>query len=226
MTAMTPRIISNPQEVIYPTGDGTPVAETYDHMYALFLTLEVLRQYLIGQQATVLGNQFMYYAQNYPRLRVAPDVMVIFGVEPGGRDSFKTWEEGATPAVIFEMTSAGTRKKDEADKYELYENLGVIEYWQFDPRNEWIEGQLRGYQLVDGAYRPIEDSISQVLQLKLRVEDTLIEFYKLDTGEKLLVPDELRGRWLEAKQEATQAKQEIEKLKQKLRDLGIDPDQT
>ena len=53
---------SSPQntQIIYPSGDGQPVAETFDHLYALLITLEVLKQYLAGQQATVLGNQFLY----------------------------------------------------------------------------------------------------------------------------------------------------------------------
>jgi hypothetical protein len=42
---------------------------------------------LEGQQVTVLANQFLYYAQGFPKLRVAPDVMVIYGVVPGGRDN-------------------------------------------------------------------------------------------------------------------------------------------
>ncbi|MBD2582757.1 Uma2 family endonuclease, partial [Planktothricoides sp. FACHB-1261] len=33
-------------EIIYPSSDGKPVAETYDHLYAILITLEVLRQYL------------------------------------------------------------------------------------------------------------------------------------------------------------------------------------
>ena len=230
MTALIPQLKAQPRkEVVYPSGDGTPVAETFDHLYALFVTLEVLRQYLKGQQATVLGNQFLYYAENYPRLRVAPDVMVIFGVEPGGRDRFKTWEEGASPAVVFEMTSAGTRTKDEAEKYELYEKLGVLEYWQFDPKGEWISDYLRGYRLIDGRYQPITDSISQVLQLTLAVEDKLIAFYVQSTGEKLLIPDEMSARLARAEQEAEQAQKKSEKaqqenavLKQRLRDLGIE----
>lgn len=237
MTALIPQLKTQPRkEVVYPSGDGTPVAETFDHLYALFVTLEVLRQYLKGQQATVLGNQFLYYAENYPRLRVAPDVMVIFGVEPGGRDRFKTWEEGASPAVVFEMTSAGTRTKDEAEKYELYEKLGVLEYWQFDPKGEWISDYLRGYRLIDGCYQPITDSISQVLQLTLAVEDKLIAFYVQSTGEKLLIPDEMSARLARAEQEAEQAQKKTEKaqqeaerikkenadLKQRLRDLGIE----
>jgi hypothetical protein len=76
------------QTIDYPSGDGTPLAETFAHVYAILMTLEVLRQYLEGQQATVLANQFMYYLQDGAKLRVAPDVMAIFGVQPGGRDSY------------------------------------------------------------------------------------------------------------------------------------------
>ncbi|WP_307730444.1 hypothetical protein [Chroococcus sp. FPU101] len=45
-------------------------------------------------------------------MRVAPDVMVIFDVPPGGRDNYKIWEEGQVPKVIFEMTSQGTKNQD------------------------------------------------------------------------------------------------------------------
>lgn len=107
MTATLP--VSVESEIFYPSADGQPVAETYDHLYALLTTLEVLKQYLTNRQATVLGNQFLYYAQGFPKLRVAPDVMVIFDVAPGGRDNYKTWEEGQVPTVIFEMTSFGTK---------------------------------------------------------------------------------------------------------------------
>jgi hypothetical protein len=83
------------------------VAETYLHFYALLVTLEVLRQYLRGRRATVLGNQFLYYAEGFPRLRVAPDVMVIFEVEPGGRDNYKIWEEKQDLARCSNCISLG-----------------------------------------------------------------------------------------------------------------------
>ncbi len=222
MTATLPK--SKTSQIIYPTGDGAPVAETFDHLYALLITLEVLRQYLAGQQATVLGNQFLYYAQGLPKMRVAPDVMVIFDVEPGGRDSYKIWEEGSVPAVIFEMTSKGTRQKDEISKYDLYEAMGVLEYWQFDPKGEWISDRLRGYHLEDDTYRPITDSVSQVLGLKLVVADTLIEFYELETEHKLLIPDELKARADQEAQRADQAEAELQALKAKLKAKGIELD--
>jgi Uma2 family endonuclease len=186
MTALWPQATQT-----YPSSDGEPVAETYAHLYALLITLEVLRQYVAGRQATVLGNQFMYYAQGFPKLRVAPDVMVIFEVEPGGRDNYKIWEEGQVPAVVFEMTSASTRQQDEVEKKTLYEGLGVQEYWLFDPKGEWIAEQLKGYRLRNEVYEPILDSASEPLGLRLEIDGGLIAFYRQDTGDKLLIPDEL-----------------------------------
>jgi Uma2 family endonuclease len=181
-------------EIFYPSSDGEPLAESYDHLYVIMTTLAMLLAHFKGQQATVLADQFLYYAQGFPRLRVAPDVMVIFGVEPGGRDNYKIWEEGRVPSTIFEMTSPGTRNRDDVEKKHLYESLGVTEYWQFDPRGEWIPEKLRGYRLQgdeEPVYVPITDNLSQVLQLRLVVEDKIIAFYRLDNGVKLLPLEEL-----------------------------------
>jgi Uma2 family endonuclease len=181
-------------EIFYPSSDGKPLAESYDHLYVIMTTLAMLLAHLKGQQATVLADQFLYYVQGFPRLRVAPDVMVIFDVEPGGRDNYKIWEEGQVPSVIFEMTSPGTRSKDDIEKKDLYQGLGVTEYWQFDPRGEWIPEQLKGFRLTgdeEPAYVPIANNQSEVLQLQLVVEGKIIGFYRLDNGEKLLPLAEL-----------------------------------
>ncbi|MEM8603275.1 MAG: Uma2 family endonuclease [Cyanobacteria bacterium P01_H01_bin.121] len=207
----------------YVTGDGTPVAETFDHLYVLLVTLEILKQYLQGQQATVLGNQFLYYAQGFPRLRVAPDVMVIFNVEPGGRDNYKIWEEGQVPMVIFEMTSQGTQTQDEIHKKTLYEQMGVAEYWQFDPKGEWLAAKLQGYRLDNDRYQPIADNQSQVLQLQLVVEDKLIGFYRLDTGEKLLAPQELASSLQSERQRTATLEAELDRYRQQFGELP-DPD--
>lgn len=213
-------------EIFYPSSDGEPLAESYLHLYAILVTLEVLTQYLAGQQATVLSNQFLYYSQGYPRLRVAPDVMVIFNVAPGGRDNYKIWEEGQVPSVIFEMTSAGTKNQDQEFKRTLYEQLGVTEYWLFDPKGEWIEEKLRGYRLHRDEYEPITDGRSQPLKLRLEIDGHFIAFYREDTGEKLLIPSEL-AQALRAETQARQAAEEqVEQLKERLRSLGINPDET
>jgi Uma2 family endonuclease len=236
------------QEIIYPSSDGEPLAETYDHLIAITTTLLILLKHLEGQQATVLADQFLYYAQGFPRLRVAPDVMVILGVAPGGRDNYKTWVEGQVPAVIFEMTSPGTRSQDEVEKKKLYESIGVAEYWQFDPRGEWIVEKLRGYRLVgdlERVYMPIVDNRSNVLQLQLSVDQKIIAFHRLDNGVKLLTNDELNialeqteqrfETEMVARQQAEQraeaesqradlAAQRAEILADRLRQLGLDPE--
>jgi Uma2 family endonuclease len=209
MTAISP----NPEkpEVYYPSSDGKPLAETYDHLYAILTTLEVLKQHLSGCRVTVLADQFLYYNEGFPRMRVAPDVMVIFDVEPGGRDNYKIWEEGQVPKVIFEMTSKSTQGEDLAFKKTLYEQLEVQEYWLFDPKGEWISEQLRGYQLLEGRYFPIFDSRSNVLQLRLAIEGKLIGFYREDTGEKLLIPDELASAVRQKTQEVLEAQELAER---------------
>jgi Uma2 family endonuclease len=233
---MTTTINLSDITIEYPSADGEPVAETYIHLYAILTTLEVLQQYLAGRQATVLANQFLYYAQGFPRLRVAPDVMVIFDVPPGGRDNYKVWEEGQVPQVVLEMTSAGTQKQDQEQKKLLYEQLGIVEYWLFDPKGEWINKKLQGYRLHDEIYQPITDSLSQPLGLRLEVEGELLRFYRLDTGDKLLIPTELAEKAQRERAETERQRAETErkraetemqranKLAEHLRSLGVDPD--
>ncbi|MCC3642675.1 MAG: Uma2 family endonuclease [Microcoleus sp. PH2017_33_LGB_O_A] len=188
-------------EIIYPSADGEPVAET---------TLSVLKQYLADRRATVLANQFLYYAQGFPKVRLTPDVMVIFDVEPGGRDNYKIWEEGQVPKVIFEMTSPSTQSEDKVIKKDLYERLEVQEYWLFDPKGEWIPEKLRGYRLGVEGYQIITDSRCEVLQLRLEIEGKLIGFYREDNGEKLLTPDELASALKAERQRAEAERQHAE----------------
>ncbi len=251
-------IAAQPTKIFYPSSDGKPLAETSVHVDAIINAVVALRQYLAGQQAIVLADQFLYYAQGYPRLRVAPDVMVIFNVPPGPRDNYKTWEEGEVPVVIFEITSNATKDEDQTYKKILYEQLGVQEYWQFDPKGEWIPEKLKGYRLRNELYELIEDGRSAPLELRLEVENQLIGFYREDTGEKILAPDDLlqalqqeiaarqtaealaeqerqraeqerqraeqeRQRAEQERQRAEAAETQVDRLREQLRTLGVDP---
>jgi len=200
MTAMIP------SKIYYPSGDGQPVAETFDHLYVILITIEVLRLYLKDVQACILGNQFLYYEEGNSAKRCAPDVMVIFGVKPGSRDNYKIWEEGSIPSVVFEITSRGTKEKDDVEKKKLYAQIGIEEYWQFDPKGEWIKEQLRGFRLVNREYVPIVNSTSTALGLRLEAAGALISFYRSNNGEKLLIPAELQEK---AEQEQARS-QELE----------------
>lgn len=229
MTGLLPT--SQSTEIFYPSSDGEPLAETCVHADAIINTVIALRQYLQERSAIVLADQYLYYAQGFPRLRVAPDVMVIFNVAPGGRDNYKIWEEGQVPVVIFEITSEGTKNQDMGFKKTLYEQLGVLEYWLFDPKGEWIQEKLQGYRLRGEVYEGITDGRCEPLQLHLQVDGQLISFYREDTGEKLLIPQELAEALKQeklarqqAQEQARQAESQVERLKEHLRSLGVDPD--
>ncbi|MFM7575487.1 MAG: Uma2 family endonuclease, partial [Microcystaceae cyanobacterium] len=91
----------------------------------------------------------------------------------------------------------------------------VTEYWLFDPYGDWIPQQLQGFRLDEmGIYQLIPDNCSQVLQLQLRAADYLLEFYRLDNGEKLLTPEELYQAAQSANQLVQEANQKVEEANQ------------
>lgn len=214
-------------DIFYPSEDGKPLAETSVHFDAIVDIVTTLRLYL-GDTGILLSNQFFYYSQGYPKLRIAPDVMVIFDVPPGPRDNYKLWVEDQIPQAVFEITSPSTQDQDLIFKKTLYEQLGITEYWLFDPKGEWIPNQLQGYQLLGEVYHPITDAHSSVLKLHLEVQAQSVLFYRDDTGEKLLNTAELdQARQealtakLEAEQRAHQAEQELAHLRAQLQAQGI-----
>ena len=239
ITNQVQAVIPTTSEIVYPSSDGEPLAETQQHVLAILMTLALLRLYLQDQQAVVFADQFLYYIEGNPRARVAPDVMVVFDIEKRLYANYKIWEGKQTPAIIFEVTSAGTKEVDWNFKKTLYEQLGVTEYWLFDPYSEWVAEKLQGFRLnEDDIYKPISDNCSQVLQLRVQAEEYLIVFYRLDNGEKLLTPEELYIAAQEANQRAEAANQRVEvankqalqekaradRLAEKLRQLGVELD--
>lgn len=219
---MTTTLLSTPteSEIFYPSEDGKPLAETSVHFDAIVDIVTTLRLYL-AETGIVLSNQFFYYSQGYPKLRIAPDVMVIFDVPPGPRDNYKLWIKGQIPQAVFEITSPSTQDQDLIFKKTLYEQLGITKYWLFDPKGEWIPNQLQGYQILGDVYHPITDAHSAVLKLRLEVKAQSIVFYRDDTGEKLLNTAELDQARQEAEQRAHQAEVELANLKAKLQAQGI-----
>jgi Uma2 family endonuclease len=65
---------------------------------------------------------------------VQPDISVIC-------DSTKIVERGClgAPDLIIEILSPSTSKKDLNEKFQLYENFGIKEYWVVDPGNKFIQ---------------------------------------------------------------------------------------
>ncbi len=113
------------------------MAETDVHIDALLYLREALKDYFRdAPQVYVAGNMLLYYEEGNPAACVAPDVFVGQGVAKRERRTYKLWEEGQPPAVVFEITSRGSRLEDLGTKRVVYAMLGVREYFLYDPLGE------------------------------------------------------------------------------------------
>ena len=186
-----------PKPIHYPETDGKPMGETDVHIDALIYLREALRDHFReAPQVYVAGNMFLYYEEGNPIACVAPDVFVVQGVGKHERRTYRLWEESQPPAVVFEITSRGTRLEDLGTKRAVYTMLGVQEYFVYDPLGEYLRPPLQGYRLHEGEYQRMppageEGLTSQVLGLELRVEAGRLRVVDPATGERLLTPAEV-----------------------------------
>ena len=195
-------VVPEPSVVVYPESDGKPMAETPVHMDAMMDTILVLRdRFAEREDVYVAGNMMMYHVEGHANVSVSPDVFVAFGCardEP--RRVWKTWEEGKLADFVLEVTSKATRGTDEGSKRSLYQQLGVGEYWQFDPTGDYLDPFLKGHRLgARGIYEPVplttrpEGSLygeSKVLSLGLCIDDDRLRMVDPGTGEFLLTHSE------------------------------------
>jgi Uma2 family endonuclease len=204
------------QQIHYPERDGKPMAETDVHIDVLIYLREALRDYFRNEpQVYVAGNMLLYYEERNPAACVAPDVFVVQGVAKGERRTYKLWEEGQPPTVVFEITSRGSRLEDLGTKRALYAMLGVQEYFLYDPLGEYLRPPLQGYRLQQGEYERVLPGdqgqlVSQALSLELRLQDGQLQVLNPATGERLLTPAEAhaaRSAEAEARQVEAAARQ-------------------
>lgn len=208
-----------PDTVHYPDSDGEPMAETEAHLLAMLMLVAVLRQYFRGRpDVFVIGNMFWYFEQGNPQARKAPDVMVVKGVDakPDLRRSFKSWEENQTvPCFILELTSESTAEEDQVVKRELYERLGVREYFLFDPLSEYLPKQLIGYRLIGGRYEELQAGVngavlSAELGVTIRPEGAQLVLTNFATRQRLVDLPETSALLEEVRRDFDLARQEIE----------------
>ena len=175
----------------YPESDGKPMAETDVHIDALIYVRETLKAYFEAEPLVyVAGNMLLYYEEENPAACVAPDVFVVRGVPKQERRTYKLWEERHAPTVIFEITSRSTRLEDLRTKRFLYAQLGVQEYFLYDPLGEYLRPSLQGYRLHDGEYEritvgPNASLVSEALGVTLVLENGRLRVVDPKTGERL-----------------------------------------
>ncbi|HYX23971.1 MAG TPA: Uma2 family endonuclease [Thermoanaerobaculia bacterium] len=202
-------ILPREQEIEYPSSDGQPMAETPQHAQVMYDLIFGLREwYAPVSDVWVAGNLFLYYEKGNPRARVAPDLLVAKGVKKWDRPNYQVWEDGP-PALVVEVTSKKTRRKDQDVKKPLYERLGIKECVLFDPLAEYLRPSLQGFRLLRGSYQPIpleaDGSLrSQTTGLWLKREGQRLRLVEVATGERLLWAEEKSAAHAEAEAKAAE----------------------
>ena len=169
-------------------------------------------------------------------VRLAPDVYIAFGVDARAirpRKIYLPWEVGKVPDWALEIASESTSRQDVNRKPAIYAQIGIPEYWRFDPSGGRYHGApLYGGRLAGIAYDPIPlttepDGIlkgySEVLELSLCWDEGWPRFYDPATGAYLdnwRQEREAAQLAMEAAREARAADQErIRQLEAELRRL-------
>ena len=179
------------QEVFYPSSDGKRMAENMWQADAIMDGAGDLRE--ARPEDLVAADILMYPEEGNNRRFIAPDVLVAIGLGTHKRSSYFVWREGKPPDWVLEVASPGTQVEDRRDKPRRYAEIGVPEYWLFDPKGDvYPRGtpRLQGFKLVDGEYLPLQSRLvdgertirSEMLGLDVRIDGELLRFRDVATG--------------------------------------------
>ncbi len=179
----------------YPERDGKPMGETEKHRQVMVDLIEALKTFFADESDVyVSGNLFVYFVEGEPGKSVAPDVFVVRGVGKHKRRIYKLWEEGQTPNVVIEVLSSETRTDDTDRKKQLYAQLGVREYYIFDPEYRYLKPALRAFRLTGSRYIEVAVANRRVFSNEMGLElvdnGQSLRLFDPKTDSFLLTPEE------------------------------------
>ncbi|WP_324281719.1 Uma2 family endonuclease [Cyanobacterium aponinum UTEX 3221] len=221
--------LSVEHQIIYPESDGQPMADnTKQFRWIVFLKENLECLFANNSNVFVAGDLLWYPQQGKPDIRVAPDVMVVFGRAKGDRGSYRQWEEdNIAPQVVFEIISPSNTMKEMLKKQQFYERYEVEEYYIYDPDRH----DFTGFQRINDKLTLI-DHINTWISPRLGIkfvftQENLKVYYPdespfLTTIELKQKADAEKQRADMEKQRADSAELELAKLKQFLQQQGID----
>ncbi len=203
----TPPLPGTVEDPRYPDSDGRFMGDTDFHSDALIWLRGALEQYFTGQNVYVACNLIYYYQEGDSGSRKDPDILVARGVGTHRRRSYRIWEEKVVPCTFFEIASRRTWRVDLGEKRRLYAELGIKEYFVFDPEDRYITPALQGFRPRKGQSVPMKPArdgslLSRELGLRLVPEGAMLRLIDLRTGQRVLTPSEF------AEQEQERAEQE------------------
>jgi Uma2 family endonuclease len=232
----------NPSQptIIYPDSDGRPIADnTLQFRWIVTVEGGLEAIYHDNPNVFVAGDLLWYPVEGKPKIRTAPDAMVVFGCPKGDRGSYKQWEEGGiAPQVVFEILSPRNRPAEMERKFQFYQRYGVEEYYLYDPDHGDLDGWLRVGQTLE---RIPAMSGFESPRLKIRFQPgegpdnlkiigpdgkpfaTYAEVIAQREAERQRAEAE-RRRVDAERQRADAEQQRADRLAARLRELGVEPD--
>ena len=220
----------DPDPVHYPESDGRFLPENHLQARAIISVRNALNLHLRHLQNAVLeGNQFIYYRPGDAKKWVAPDVYVLLDHVWKCRSPYRIWVEGKAPDFVLEVISPESEIRNRGDRKALYGELGVREYFVFQPDEARPGERLVGYRLWDEEYvelrpdphsGPERELRSKTLGASLRIAGPLIRVRNLDTGkdyrshrELYMVVENARARVEAARARAEAARARVDETR-------------
>mgnify|MGYP001800385822 FL=1 len=226
------------------TEDDTPV-DNFASEKQQRLLASSLYSSLQNQTFIAAANVGIYHIYKQPP--IVPDVFLSFDVqvpenwwEKRNRCYF-VWEFGKPPEVVIEIVS--NKIGDElGDKLKTYERMRVSYYIVYDPTQQLGDKQLRIYELVGRRFRETSETWLEQVELGLTLwsgefegrQDTWLRWCYQDgnilpTGDERAQIAEQQAQTAQKqaeneKQQKEQALSRAEILAQKLREMGVNPD--
>ncbi|CAK0759778.1 Uma2 family endonuclease [Gammaproteobacteria bacterium] len=214
------------REIVYPDSDEEPMAEN-TRQFEIIVTLHTgISALFVGRpDVFVAGDLFWYPVEGSNTIRLAPDVMVVFGRPPGHRGSYRQWcEAGIAPQVVFEILSPDNRAAEMSNKFRFYERYGVKEYYIYDPDYGRLDGWLRHADQLNLEEVPeMEGWVSPRLGIRFHLDGTELVVYRPD-GRRFETALEIERRAEVAEYRIKEERWRAQRLADQLRALGIDPD--
>ena len=130
----------------------------------------------------VSGAFYICYDATDGNRRLQPDCIIVFDVDAEAirhnLPNYWIWEVGKAPDFVMEVASPTTASNDLGHKRDMYAELGISEYWRFDPTGGELYGQpLAGERLVDGEYQPYELQVWGEASILAHSELLALDFY-------------------------------------------------
>ncbi|GBF81444.1 Uma2 family endonuclease [Aphanothece sacrum] len=223
-----------------PDSDDTPVDNQLQVLVPQILQV-ILAMLWSERQDWYFGiNMGIYYNPKQPTDVIVPDGFLSIGVpriiDSDLRLSYVLWDEQVIPTMVLEVVSQ-TRRQEYTKKKEDYAKMGVLYYVIYNPLRK-RKPRLEVYELNNEEYELLQGEPVWLSEINLGIgretgvyQGVLREWlYWYDQqGKRYLTPEEkaleTQQQLLEAQQQVLEAQERAKILEERLRNLGINPNE-